>query len=82
MLAIIVISSKVCVLPKGSPSNCGEGRRSRRYFYNFKTGRCESFVYNGCGGNSNNFMDRQECEVKCGKLFILRQYSSMEVCIM
>ncbi|XP_064484449.1 boophilin-G2-like [Ornithodoros turicata] len=36
-----------------------------RWFYNVKTGRCETFVYGGCGGNKNNYETPAECEVAC-----------------
>uniref|UniRef100_A0A8C7WRQ1 BPTI/Kunitz inhibitor domain-containing protein n=1 Tax=Oryzias sinensis TaxID=183150 RepID=A0A8C7WRQ1_9TELE len=36
-----------------------------RYFYNFKKGRCEIFIYGGCGGNQNNFKTEQECLRRC-----------------
>jgi hypothetical protein len=32
-----------------------------------KTGRCEPFVYGGCGGNANNFETREACEQRCGE---------------
>lgn len=36
-----------------------------RWFYNSQTGKCEQFSYGSCGGNSNNFLDRQICESRC-----------------
>ncbi|VDM37651.1 unnamed protein product [Toxocara canis] len=36
-----------------------------RWFYNSQTGNCEQFSYGSCGGNTNNFMDRQTCEGRC-----------------
>ncbi|CAG9537699.1 unnamed protein product [Cercopithifilaria johnstoni] len=38
-----------------------------RWFYNSQTGKCEQFSYGSCGGNSNNFLDRQACEAKCSR---------------
>uniref|UniRef100_A0A3B3IBU7 BPTI/Kunitz inhibitor domain-containing protein n=1 Tax=Oryzias latipes TaxID=8090 RepID=A0A3B3IBU7_ORYLA len=32
-----------------------------RYFYNFRKGRCEIFIYGGCLGNQNNFLTEKEC---------------------
>ncbi|XP_029822616.2 carboxypeptidase inhibitor SmCI [Ixodes scapularis] len=37
----------------------------RRWFFNVKTGQCETFVYGGCGGNENNYKSRKNCEIAC-----------------
>uniref|UniRef100_T1GNT3 BPTI/Kunitz inhibitor domain-containing protein n=1 Tax=Megaselia scalaris TaxID=36166 RepID=T1GNT3_MEGSC len=36
-----------------------------RFGYNFKQRRCVSFVYGGCGGNSNRFLTFQACLAAC-----------------
>ncbi|XP_041352170.1 kunitz-type serine protease inhibitor homolog delta-dendrotoxin-like [Gigantopelta aegis] len=36
-----------------------------RFFYSFQMRQCLSFDYGGCGGNSNNFKTRRECEDTC-----------------
>ena len=36
-----------------------------RYFYNPETDKCETFNYGGCGGNTNNFIEIEECENAC-----------------
>jgi hypothetical protein len=36
-----------------------------RYFFNKETGRCERFIYGGCGGNSNNFNSEEDCQAVC-----------------
>ncbi|KAL3873904.1 hypothetical protein ACJMK2_036982 [Sinanodonta woodiana] len=36
-----------------------------RYFFNFKTCLCESFVWGGCKGNGNNFGFQKECQRAC-----------------
>ncbi|EFP00691.1 CRE-MLT-11 protein [Caenorhabditis remanei] len=36
-----------------------------RWFFNSQTGQCEQFSYGSCGGNENNFYDRNTCERKC-----------------
>lgn len=55
------ISNK-CRLPQ-EPGICRA--YLRRYFYNFKTGMCERFVYGGCEGNANNFNDLYSCQLEC-----------------
>ncbi|XP_064484446.1 BPTI/Kunitz domain-containing protein-like [Ornithodoros turicata] len=37
----------------------------RRFFYNAATGKCEKFIYGGCGGNANRFITLEECEAAC-----------------
>lgn len=36
-----------------------------RWFFNYTSRRCDSFIYGGCGGNENNFMSKDECQRKC-----------------
>jgi len=36
-----------------------------RYFYNSTSSQCETFTYNGCGGNENRFESRDECIEAC-----------------
>lgn len=36
-----------------------------KYYYERNTGRCEPFVYGGCGGNGNRFSSINECEHIC-----------------
>ena len=36
-------------------------------FYDEKTGECQEFYFGGCRGNSNNFMKKIDCEVRCKK---------------
>jgi hypothetical protein len=35
------------------------------FFYNSTSGRCEQFIYGGCGGNSNRFTTVGACEHRC-----------------
>ncbi|KAL3864758.1 hypothetical protein ACJMK2_006414 [Sinanodonta woodiana] len=39
-----------------------------RYFYNSTSGKCEQFIYGGCGGNGNNFMTLMDCQRTCESL--------------
>ncbi|KAL3103012.1 hypothetical protein niasHT_026460 [Heterodera trifolii] len=54
-----------CSLSSNKGVTCGSGS-SYRYFYNSQSQECESFQYNGCDGNSNNFATRDDCESYCG----------------
>jgi hypothetical protein len=36
-----------------------------RFWFNANSGRCEPFVYGGCGGNANNFNDIAACAAAC-----------------
>ena len=54
-----------CKLPS-DPGTCSE--HFPKYYYNSKSGKCETFNYSGCGGNANRFDTFGECKEKCGKL--------------
>ncbi len=53
--------SDMCSLDK-DPGDC-DGFFPR-YYYN-ESGKCEIFVYGGCGGNGNNFDSLSECLRTC-----------------
>ena len=36
-----------------------------RYYFDQYEGRCQQFIYSGCGGNDNNFETRAACERSC-----------------
>ena len=51
------------VMNKG---NCSNSFNSfPRYYYNHTEAKCFEFTYSGCGGNLNNFVSQNECEVMC-----------------
>jgi hypothetical protein len=52
----------LCVLPR-HPGDC-DGYMLR-YYFNVTHGRCEQFVYGGCGGNANRFDTLAQCENRC-----------------
>ncbi|KAK6742663.1 hypothetical protein RB195_010116 [Necator americanus] len=54
-----------CYSNADSGMQCGSGS-TFRFYYNVQTQNCESFQYNGCDGNSNNFANRDQCEQYCG----------------
>uniref|UniRef100_A0A8C0DH17 BPTI/Kunitz inhibitor domain-containing protein n=1 Tax=Balaenoptera musculus TaxID=9771 RepID=A0A8C0DH17_BALMU len=39
-----------------------------RYFYNAKSGQCETFMYGGCRGKKNNFLTAEDCMKTCEDL--------------
>ncbi|KAJ8308647.1 hypothetical protein KUTeg_013521 [Tegillarca granosa] len=53
---------ELCMLP-ASQGNCMAYYES--YFFNRTSGKCEPFIYGGCGGNDNRFHTFQECFTKC-----------------
>ncbi|CAD6185822.1 unnamed protein product [Caenorhabditis auriculariae] len=53
-----------CSLNPDAGVQCGAGS-TFKYFYNSQTQNCESFQFNGCDGNSNNFANRDACEQFC-----------------
>lgn len=54
-----------CSLSANKGVICGSGS-SPRFFFNTQSQECESFQYQGCDGNSNNFASREDCEGYCG----------------
>ena len=51
-----------CLLP---PQEGPCGGNIRRYFYNIKEGKCQTFHFGGCRGNGNNFVTKGDCEAAC-----------------
>nr|P0DJ45.1 RecName: Full=Kunitz-type serine protease inhibitor LmKTT-1b; AltName: Full=Delta-KTx 2.2; AltName: Full=SdPI; Flags: Precursor [Lychas mucronatus] len=50
------------------PSDVGKGKASfTRYYYNEEGGKCETFIYGGVGGNSNNFLTKEDCCRECAQ---------------
>ncbi|XP_028355578.1 spleen trypsin inhibitor I-like [Physeter macrocephalus] len=37
-----------------------------RYFYNAKSGQCETFINSSCRGKKNNFLTAENCMKICG----------------
>lgn len=36
-----------------------------KWGYNKTAGKCETFLYAGCGGNANNFDNKEDCDSSC-----------------
>ncbi|KAF8763252.1 Kunitz-type serine protease inhibitor like protein [Argiope bruennichi] len=56
------------------PKNCVDDKKTgmcRAYFpswyYNKKSGKCEKFIYGGCGGNGNRYKSEDDCKKNCVK---------------
>lgn len=48
------------------PPDKGSGSfKTIRYYYNPNIEDCETFIYNGSGGNSNNFIYLSDCRENC-----------------
>ncbi|EDO29819.1 predicted protein [Nematostella vectensis] len=57
-----VSGNSACTLPK----KVGDCRAAMpRVFFNSQSGKCEDFIYGGCGGNANNFHTMEECKKAC-----------------
>ena len=53
----------ICIMPIDA-GDC-DGKKTMRYAYNSKKGKCVKFKYTGCGGNENNFKTKKECKKNC-----------------
>lgn len=49
-----------CLLPT-RPGHC-PGHFPR---YSYRSGMCKVFIYGGCDGNANNYLDIDECKIAC-----------------
>ncbi|XP_016418673.1 boophilin-H2-like [Sinocyclocheilus rhinocerous] len=55
-------SQDSCILPM-EEGNCS--RYTLRWYFNSEVGVCRPFIYSGCGGNANHFLQKEECEKLC-----------------
>uniref|UniRef100_A0AC35TV60 Kunitz/Bovine pancreatic trypsin inhibitor domain protein n=1 Tax=Rhabditophanes sp. KR3021 TaxID=114890 RepID=A0AC35TV60_9BILA len=53
----------------GLPMSTGEGNaRLERYYFDFGSKTCQSFIYKGLKGNQNNFLSARACQLACQQL--------------
>ncbi|XP_016127466.1 collagen alpha-1(VII) chain isoform X3 [Sinocyclocheilus grahami] len=55
-------SQDSCILPM-EEGNCS--RYTLRWYFNSEVGVCRPFIYSGCGGNANRFLQKEDCEKLC-----------------
>ena len=55
---------EICALPQGAGQCLG---RYPRWYFDSYEGVCKEFIYTGCSGNKNQFMDKNRCEQFCNR---------------
>ncbi|VDP81498.1 unnamed protein product [Schistosoma mattheei] len=48
------------------PECSNVGQHESRWYLDVETNQCQEFAYSHCGGSSNNFLTRADCEQFCG----------------
>ncbi len=61
----LLLLAFTCSLQMNRGVACGAGS-SYRYYFNAQAKECQTFLFNGCDGNSNNFANLEKCEAYCG----------------
>lgn len=61
-IRVSVVQSERC----GAEPQVGPCRAAfQSWYYNRKTGSCQSFIYGGCRGNKNNYISKEACMAAC-----------------
>nr|CAB3263131.1 uncharacterized protein LOC104265438 [Phallusia mammillata] len=55
-------TADTCSMPKVTGDCTGN---IVRWYYNYQSSSCEAFHFSGCGGNANNFPNKQACQLRC-----------------
>ncbi|ETN73519.1 Kunitz/Bovine pancreatic trypsin inhibitor domain protein, partial [Necator americanus] len=58
LFCLVIVFEAKFIRPKRCLQDPDKGKCSLKklwWYFNQKSGKCEQFVYSGCGGNSNNF---------------------------
>jgi hypothetical protein len=63
---VILTQGEICSLPPVEPSNISCFAFIPSWTFNSALGRCQSFVYGGCGKTANLFDTQPQCEAACG----------------
>jgi hypothetical protein len=58
----LCVPDSICDLP---PETGECAAALLRWYHDARSGRCERFVWGGCGGNANNFESLADCEATC-----------------
>ena len=74
-----------CQLQCGDISSCSLPKAvgpcfadQKHWWFDASEGECKEFVYGGCGGNSNRYRTRTECEAVCKSLVLKRKRQELE----
>uniref|UniRef100_A0A0K2TMJ4 Papilinlike [Aplysia californica] n=1 Tax=Lepeophtheirus salmonis TaxID=72036 RepID=A0A0K2TMJ4_LEPSM len=61
------------------PQDVGECKEKiKKFYYEKDTGACHSFIYSGCGGNTNRFDSQRDCERICSPYFVEKEEERVE----
>lgn len=62
---ICIILEYICRQPQDHGSTCPLSASDIRWYYERRSGQCDSFKFAGCEGNLNNFHSLAECQTYC-----------------
>ncbi|XP_070621292.1 carboxypeptidase inhibitor SmCI-like [Erythrolamprus reginae] len=65
---------RICKLPP-QKGKCNE--EFENFYYDYKSDRCKTFIYGGCGGNRNNFVHLLECYYTCKRFGLFSGWENM-----
>ncbi|KAH8417889.1 hypothetical protein KR222_007778, partial [Zaprionus bogoriensis] len=65
-IVIFFVAFSAVICHKNPAYGKCRGHRTMWYFNKYKM-RCESFIFSNCGGNTNRFFSKEECDDFCTK---------------